>query len=162
MTNPNIGKRLRLHPATAVWAEFDEEVRPWEGAMQARYSAQQADLDGSGYGAVYETAAANPGPSVAFQSWRGAQSHHVDGGTDASTRRPAPRRCFRPPASRCRNRRSLLYGSGADADAGSASEGGRARTPATAEIGSANDEGWMPGTPASTPRRRAAYLRCAA
>ncbi|WP_203580105.1 GMC family oxidoreductase [Microbacterium hibisci] len=75
LSNPNIGKHLRLHPATAVWAEFEEEVRPWEGAMQSRYSAEHADLDGSGYGAVYETAAANPGLSVAFQSWRGAQSH---------------------------------------------------------------------------------------
>ncbi|WP_045297845.1 GMC family oxidoreductase N-terminal domain-containing protein [Microbacterium trichothecenolyticum] len=75
LTNPNIGTHLRLHPATAVWAEFDEEVRPWEGAMQARYSAEHADLDGSGYGAVYETAAANPGLSVAFQSWRGARPH---------------------------------------------------------------------------------------
>ncbi|GAA2972918.1 choline dehydrogenase-like flavoprotein [Microbacterium terrae] len=75
LTNPNIGKHLRLHPATAVWAEFDEEVRPWEGAMQTRYSAEHADLDGSGYGPVYETAAANPGLSVAFQSWRGAARH---------------------------------------------------------------------------------------
>ncbi len=75
LKNPNIGKHLRLHPATAVWAEFDEEVRPWEGAMQTRYSAEPSDLDGSGYGVVYETAAANPGLSVTFQSWRGAQRH---------------------------------------------------------------------------------------
>jgi len=75
LQNANIGKHLRLHPATAVWAEFDEEVRPWEGAMQARYSAEHSDLDGSGYGVVYETAAANPGLSVAFQSWRGAGTH---------------------------------------------------------------------------------------
>lgn len=75
LTNPNIGTHLRLHPATAVWAEFDEDVRPWEGAMQSRYSAEHADLDGSGYGVVYETAAANPGLSVAFQSWRGAERH---------------------------------------------------------------------------------------
>ncbi|MDW4571890.1 FAD-dependent oxidoreductase [Microbacterium sp. M3] len=75
LANPNIGKHLRLHPATAVWAEFEEDVRPWEGAMQARYSAERADVDGSGYGSVYETAAANPGLSVAFQSWRGARQH---------------------------------------------------------------------------------------
>ncbi|MWB99603.1 GMC family oxidoreductase N-terminal domain-containing protein [Agromyces seonyuensis] len=74
LANPNIGKHLRLHPATAVWAEFDEEVRPWEGGMQTRYSAQYADQDGSGYGSVFETAAANPAISVAFQSWRGADA----------------------------------------------------------------------------------------
>ncbi|GAA1698174.1 hypothetical protein GCM10009808_14580 [Microbacterium sediminicola] len=74
-TNPNIGRHLRLHPATAVWAEFDEEVRPWEGAMQSRYSTERSDIGGSGYGVVYETAAANPALSVAFLSWRGAQRH---------------------------------------------------------------------------------------
>lgn len=73
--NPNIGKHLRLHPATAVWADFDERVAPWEGAMQSRYSREHADLDGSGYGVVYETAAANPALAVAFMSWRGAAQH---------------------------------------------------------------------------------------
>lgn len=72
LENPNLGRWLRLHPATAVWAEFDEEVRPWEGGMQTRYSAEFADADGSGYGSVFETAAANPALSVAFLSWRGA------------------------------------------------------------------------------------------
>ncbi|WP_353816134.1 GMC family oxidoreductase N-terminal domain-containing protein [Agromyces sp. SYSU T00266] len=72
LRNPNLGKHLRLHPATAVWAEFDEEVRPWEGGMQTRYSAEFSDMDGSGYGSVFETAAANPALSVAFLSWRGA------------------------------------------------------------------------------------------
>lgn len=75
LTNPNIGKHLRLHPATAVWAEFDEEIRPWEGAIQTRYSEEHSDLDGSGYGVVYETAAANPAGSVPFLSWRGADAH---------------------------------------------------------------------------------------
>lgn len=73
--NANIGRHLRLHPATAVWAEFDEPVVPWEGAMQSRYSREHADLDGSGYGVVYETAAANPALAVAFMAWRGAASH---------------------------------------------------------------------------------------
>lgn len=73
--NANIGKHLRLHPATAVWAEFDEPVAPWEGAMQSRYSREHADLDGSGYGVVYETAAANPALAVAFMAWRGADTH---------------------------------------------------------------------------------------
>ncbi|WP_430647811.1 GMC family oxidoreductase N-terminal domain-containing protein [Agromyces sp. GXS1127] len=72
LANPNIGKHLRLHPATAVWAEFDEEVRPWEGGMQTRYSSEFSDMDGTGYGSVFETAAANPALSVAFLSWRGA------------------------------------------------------------------------------------------
>ncbi|KHL10601.1 choline dehydrogenase-like flavoprotein [Mumia flava] len=75
LTNPNIGRHLRLHPATAVWGEFEDEVRPWEGGIQTRYSTEHADLDGSGYGVIYETAATNPALGVAFMSWRGAATH---------------------------------------------------------------------------------------
>ena len=75
LSNPNIGKHLRLHPATAVWADLDEPIRPWEGGMQTRYSTEHADLDGEGYGVVYETAATNPALAVAFLPWRGAKAH---------------------------------------------------------------------------------------
>lgn len=75
LTNPNIGRHLRLHPATGVWGVFPEEVRPWEGGMQTRYSAEHADLDGRGYGVIYETAATNPAIAVSFMSWTGAAAH---------------------------------------------------------------------------------------
>jgi choline dehydrogenase-like flavoprotein len=75
LTNPNIGRHLRLHPATGVWGVFDEEVRPWEGGMQTRYSTEHADLDGKGYGVIYETAATNPAIAVSFMSWTGARAH---------------------------------------------------------------------------------------
>lgn len=35
--NPNLGRNLTLHPATKVFARFDEEVRGWEGTPQAYY-----------------------------------------------------------------------------------------------------------------------------
>jgi long-chain-alcohol oxidase len=75
LKNPNVGRNLRLHPATAVWGLYDEELRPWEGTMQALYSDQNRDLDG-GYGVKYETAAGHPHLSVPFLPWRSARSHH--------------------------------------------------------------------------------------
>lgn len=69
--NPNVGRHLRLHPATAVWGVFDEEVRPWEGTMQALYSDEHRHLDG-GYGLKYETAAIHPSLLAGFAPWRGA------------------------------------------------------------------------------------------
>ena len=74
LQNPNIGKNLRLHPATAVWGIFDEELKPWEGVMQALYSDQFRDLD-DGYGLKYETAAQHPHLFVPFAPWRGAREH---------------------------------------------------------------------------------------
>ncbi len=74
LRNPNIGKHLRLHPATAVWGLFDEELKPWEGVMQALYSDEHRDLD-DGYGLMYETAANHPHLFIAFAPWRGAHEH---------------------------------------------------------------------------------------
>jgi choline dehydrogenase-like flavoprotein len=74
LSNQNIGKNLRLHPATVVWGIFDEEVRPWEGTMQAIYSDEHRYLDG-GYGVKYETAATHPSLLIAFAPWRGGRQH---------------------------------------------------------------------------------------
>ena len=69
-----IGRNLHLHPVTAVVGVFDEEIRPWEGTLQAVYSAEHRSLDG-GYGVTYETTAAHPSLFVAFAPWRGARQH---------------------------------------------------------------------------------------
>ena len=75
LTNANIGKHLHLHPTMGVSGVFDEEIRPWEGTMQALYSDQHRDLDGAGYGLKYETAPVHPGVLVAFSHWESAREH---------------------------------------------------------------------------------------
>jgi long-chain-alcohol oxidase len=74
LSNDNIGKHLKLHPAAAVFGVFDEELKPWEGVMQALYSDQFRDLD-EGYGLKYETAAQHPHLLVPFGPWRSASEH---------------------------------------------------------------------------------------
>ena len=74
LQNENIGRHLKLHPATAVWGVFDEELKTWEGVMQALYSDQHRDLH-DGYGLKYETAANHPHLFIAFAPWRGASDH---------------------------------------------------------------------------------------
>jgi choline dehydrogenase-like flavoprotein len=74
LNNANIGKHLRLHPATAVFGVFDEELKPWEGVMQALYSDQFRDLH-DGYGLKFETAAEHPHLFIGFAPWRGARDH---------------------------------------------------------------------------------------
>lgn len=77
LRNANIGRYLRLHPATAVFGVFDEEIRGWEGGMQTRYSAEHRDLDGAGYGVIYETGPMTPAMTVGFTSWTGAAEHQA-------------------------------------------------------------------------------------
>jgi choline dehydrogenase-like flavoprotein len=74
LKNENIGRHLKLHPAQVVWGVFDEEVRPWEGTMQAIYSDEHRYMDG-GYGVKYETAAIHPSLLVTFSPWRGGRDH---------------------------------------------------------------------------------------
>ncbi len=74
LTNPNIGKNLKLHPATAVMGIFDEELKPWEGVMQALYSDQYRNLH-DGYGLKYETAAGHPHLMLQFIPWTGQRAH---------------------------------------------------------------------------------------
>jgi len=66
---PALGRHLALHPATAVFGVMDEEIRPWTGTVQAHYSDQFADLDGSGYGFKFETAPVHPSLAALATSW---------------------------------------------------------------------------------------------
>jgi choline dehydrogenase-like flavoprotein len=70
--SPPVGENLRLHPATAVWGRFDEEVRPWTGTLQARYSDQFVDMD-AGYGLKLETASVHPGLLASAGPWESAE-----------------------------------------------------------------------------------------
>lgn len=67
-----VGENLRLHPVTAVWGVFDEEVRPWTGTIQALYSDQFADLD-DGYGLKFETTGIHPLLLSYATAWTGGR-----------------------------------------------------------------------------------------
>jgi long-chain-alcohol oxidase len=69
LRNEHIGKHLHLHPVSNVCGVFDEEIRPWEGTMQAIYSDQHTQLNGN-YGLKYETTALQPVIAAAVLPWR--------------------------------------------------------------------------------------------
>ena len=59
LRNEHIGRNLHLHPVSNVCGVFDEDIRPWEGTMQAIYSDEHRSLTGN-YGVKYETTALQP------------------------------------------------------------------------------------------------------
>jgi long-chain-alcohol oxidase len=71
---PALGKFLALHPATAVFADMEETVRPWTGTLQAHYSDQFADLD-RGYGFKFETAPIHPSLLALAAPWESAAQY---------------------------------------------------------------------------------------
>jgi choline dehydrogenase-like flavoprotein len=74
LANPNLGRWLRLHPATAAFGLFEDEIRPWEGTLQALYSDQLRHLDG-GYGVKYETVPLHPALLASALPWESAEQH---------------------------------------------------------------------------------------
>jgi len=74
VTLPALGHHLALHPATAVLADMDEDVRPWTGTVQAHYSDQFADLD-AGYGFKFETVPVHPSLQALAAPWESAAGH---------------------------------------------------------------------------------------
>jgi len=74
LRNENIGRHLHLHPVSNVCGVFEEEIRPWEGTMQAIYSDEHRFLTGN-YGVKYETTALQPVIAVAVLPWRGAEQY---------------------------------------------------------------------------------------
>jgi choline dehydrogenase-like flavoprotein len=74
LRNEHIGKHLHLHPVSNVNGVFDEEVRPWEGTMQAIYSDEHRSMTGN-FGVKYETTAMQPVIAMAALPWRSPQQH---------------------------------------------------------------------------------------
>jgi choline dehydrogenase-like flavoprotein len=72
-----LGRGLRLHPATALLGRFPERVDPWSGALMSRYSSQFADIEG-GYGARFETAPAHFALVGSAFGWESARQFRDD------------------------------------------------------------------------------------
>ncbi len=74
VNNPNIGRGLRLHPATGLTGLFPDRIEPWGGSLQTRYSDQFADQD-AGYGAKFETAPIHFALPASAYGWDGARRY---------------------------------------------------------------------------------------
>jgi choline dehydrogenase-like flavoprotein len=74
LTNPNIGRHLRLHPVAVTAAAYEEPVEAWKGSLQTVYSRQFANLKDN-YGIWFEVAPAHPGMLALVTPWGGGMEH---------------------------------------------------------------------------------------
>ncbi|MGH2805956.1 MAG: FAD-dependent oxidoreductase [Actinomycetota bacterium] len=70
-----VGHNLSLHPGNAIGAVFDDDVRMWEGTMQARYTNELGAAWSGGYGATLETGPLHPYEWSAATPWTSAADH---------------------------------------------------------------------------------------
>jgi choline dehydrogenase-like flavoprotein len=71
---PAVGQGLRLHPSTAVFATYGEDLKGWMGPPQALLVDEFADT-GDGYGFLIEAAQYAPALIGAALPWDGAVAH---------------------------------------------------------------------------------------
>ncbi len=74
LSNPAIGRYLRLHPATGVWGVLREDAEPFGGPLQALYSEQFANLQ-DGYGFRFEWVPIHPGTLSLSMPWTSGRQH---------------------------------------------------------------------------------------
>ncbi|MFN2586652.1 MAG: GMC family oxidoreductase N-terminal domain-containing protein [Actinomycetota bacterium] len=69
-----VGRNLRLHPGSAAFGVFDDDVNMWEGTLQSRYSSELRAAD-DGYGPIFETVPVHPGAGSAALPWVSSRQH---------------------------------------------------------------------------------------
>jgi long-chain-alcohol oxidase len=71
-----VGRHLRLHPGTAAFGVFDDDVRMWEGTLQARYSSELRNRLGD-HAPIFETVPVHPGSGSTALPWVSSASHRA-------------------------------------------------------------------------------------
>jgi choline dehydrogenase-like flavoprotein len=77
VTNPNIGRHLRLHPVAVVFGLYDDPIEPWKGSLQTVLSDHFARLTGT-HGFRVEMMPAHPGLLALGLPWEHGQQHKRD------------------------------------------------------------------------------------
>ncbi|KAG2234997.1 hypothetical protein INT48_000239 [Thamnidium elegans] len=75
LTNPHIGKDLRLHLSALMVAIYDDEINPSEGSLLTTVCDAFENYDGSTYGFKIECFSNGIGNYSAIVSWEGAAKH---------------------------------------------------------------------------------------
>lgn len=70
-----VGRTLWLHPTTAVWGRFREEVNPWTGTLHSKYGEEFANLDGEHYGVTFEVGPSHPVVAALAFGWESGQQY---------------------------------------------------------------------------------------
>ncbi|ORZ12359.1 hypothetical protein BCR42DRAFT_331886 [Absidia repens] len=75
LTNPNIGRHLRVHPVSFCCGKMDYPVDAWNGSIMTALSNVTENCQGDYYGAKLEVPVLHPGLFSAMMPWRGAREH---------------------------------------------------------------------------------------
>jgi choline dehydrogenase-like flavoprotein len=80
LSNPHIGKHLKLHPVSLIGAIYDspDTNPPWEGSILTSVVTEFENLDGRGHGPKLESITMLPSTWLSFPWWQGGLDYKVD------------------------------------------------------------------------------------
>jgi hypothetical protein len=78
LKNYNIGRNLHLHPVSIVGAIFNEEIKPWEGAILTSLVSEYENLDGKGHGARIEATNMIPSSWLIWLNWNSGLEYKLN------------------------------------------------------------------------------------
>lgn len=78
LKNPHIGRNLHVHPVSMLGAVYEEDIKPWEGAILTAVVNEYENLDGKGHGAKLEATDMRPSSWLIFLAWKGGLQYKLD------------------------------------------------------------------------------------
>ncbi|KAL1593077.1 hypothetical protein SLS59_009402 [Nothophoma quercina] len=78
LKNPQIGRNLYVHPVTLLGAIYQEEIKPWEGAILTSVVGEYENLDGKGHGAKLEATNMIPSSWLIWLDWKSGLQYKLD------------------------------------------------------------------------------------
>ena len=78
LKNPQIGRNLYVHPVAVLGGVYDEEIRPWDGAILTSVVGEYENLDGKGHGAKLEATNMIPSSWLTWLGWKGGLTYKLN------------------------------------------------------------------------------------
>lgn len=78
LKNYHIGRNLHIHPVSVVGAIYQEEIKPWEGAILTSVVSEYENLDGKGHGVKLEATNMIPSSWLIWLKWNSGLEYKLN------------------------------------------------------------------------------------
>jgi hypothetical protein len=78
LKNHHIGRNLYVHPVSLVGAIYNEDIKPWEGAILTSVVSEYENLDGKGHGVKLEATNMIPSSWLIWLPWKSGLEYKMN------------------------------------------------------------------------------------
>jgi hypothetical protein len=78
LKNYQIGRNLHIHPVSFIGAVYEEDLKPWNGAILTAVVNEYENLDGKGHGTKLEATSMMPSSWLVFLPWKSGLAYKLN------------------------------------------------------------------------------------